>query len=238
MHFLDLTLPTLEANLALDEALLLEAETGRGGEILRLWDWHNHAVVLGAGGKLAEEVDEAACRRDGVIIRRRSSGGGAVLLGPGCLNFALVLSYDRHPALREIGSSYRWILRALSEAFAGLAEDIEPAGTSDLAAAGRKFSGNSQQRKRAFLLHHGTLLYDFEPQRMSRYLRTPPRQPDYRHQRGHADFVTNLRVGAQDLRRRLRAAWAADKPLVSWPSATVGNLVIDKYGLEAWTHRR
>src|SRR5256885_263698 len=36
MYFLDLTLPSAEANLALDEALLLAAEDGRGGEVLRL----------------------------------------------------------------------------------------------------------------------------------------------------------------------------------------------------------
>ena len=36
MYFLDLTLPTLAENLALDEALLLDAEAG-GPEVLRLW---------------------------------------------------------------------------------------------------------------------------------------------------------------------------------------------------------
>ncbi len=37
MRFLDLTLTTAAENLALDEAVLLEAESGRGGEVLRLW---------------------------------------------------------------------------------------------------------------------------------------------------------------------------------------------------------
>ena len=43
MHFLDLTLPTLPENLALDEALLLEAEAG-GPNLLRVWSWPNNAV--------------------------------------------------------------------------------------------------------------------------------------------------------------------------------------------------
>src|SRR5438309_11265473 len=94
MHHLDLTLPTLAENLALDEALLLDAETG-GPEVLRLWQWPRHAVVLGAGGKLADDVYEDACRADGVPILRRSSGGGSVLLGSGCLLFSLVLRLDR-----------------------------------------------------------------------------------------------------------------------------------------------
>src|SRR5215470_19204848 len=101
MHYLDLTLATPAENLALDEALLLEAEAGRGGEVLRFWEWPLPAVVLGAGGRLAEDVDEAACRADVVPILRRSSGGGTVLLGNGCLLFSLVLAYDRSPLLRQ-----------------------------------------------------------------------------------------------------------------------------------------
>ena len=78
MHFLDLTLPTLPENLALDVALLLDAEDG-GPELLRVWQWSRHAVVLGAGGKLGDDVHEDACRADGVEIARRSSGGARPL---------------------------------------------------------------------------------------------------------------------------------------------------------------
>ena len=53
MQLLDLTLPTLADNLALDEALLLQAEAG-GPEALRFWEWPSYAVVIGAGGKWAE----------------------------------------------------------------------------------------------------------------------------------------------------------------------------------------
>src|SRR4051794_35022284 len=91
MRFLDLTLPGAAENLALDEALLLEAEAGRAGEVLRVWEWPRPAVVLGSGCRLAEDVDEEACRRDGVPVLRRASGGGTVLLGPGSLCFGLVL---------------------------------------------------------------------------------------------------------------------------------------------------
>src|SRR5688572_29561362 len=112
MHFLDLTLPTLAENLALDEALLLDAEDG-GPEVLRLWEWAAPALVLGAAGRLSEEVHEEACRADGVPIERRSSGGGTVLLDAGCLLFTLVLSYKSAAELREIRPSYCYILRRL-----------------------------------------------------------------------------------------------------------------------------
>src|SRR5262245_61090479 len=124
MHWLDHTLPTLAENLALDEALLLEAEFGRGGEVLRVWEWPTYAVVLGAGGKIADDVDTVACATDGVPLGRRSSGGGTVLLGPGCLLYSLVLRYGLAPELGAIGSAHRWVLGRVADALAPLLPDI------------------------------------------------------------------------------------------------------------------
>src|SRR5262245_56874304 len=113
MQFLDLTLPTPAENLALDEALLVEAEAGRGGESLRLWEYPRPMVVLGAACRLADDVHEAHCHDANIPILRRSSGGGTVMLGAGCLCFSLVLSYDRSPSLGDIRSSYAFILERL-----------------------------------------------------------------------------------------------------------------------------
>lgn len=238
MRALDLTLPTIAENLALDEALLLTAEAGQGGDVLRLWEQPNFAVVLGAGCKLGDDVDEARCQADGVPILRRASGGGTVLLGPGCLCFSLVLAYERSPLLREVPFSYIYILECLREALSGLLPNIERAGTSDLMADGRKFSGNAQQRKRNFLLHHGTLLYGFPLKRIGDYLRIPERQPPYREGRAHGEFVCNLRVSGEELKRRLRAVWGAHEELKEWPADAVREMVATKYARAEWTGRR
>jgi lipoate-protein ligase A len=238
MRLLDVTLPTLVENLALDEALLLAADSGTGGEVLRFWRWPTPAVVLGSGGKLAEDVCENACLSDAVPIARRSSGGGTVLLGRGCLIYTLVLSYQRDPELAEIRSSYRFILGRIAEALADGVGPIGQAGVSDLILSGRKFSGTAQQRKRGFLLHHGTLLYDFDLPSIPRYLHEPPLQPEYRAGRGHLDFVCNLPLEAADIERRLRTVWEADEPLSTWPAETASQLVAAKYGNPTWTKRR
>jgi lipoate-protein ligase A len=238
MRFLDLTLPSAEANLALDEALLLEAEAGRGGETLRLWEWPRPAVVLGSGCVLRDDVDEENCVADGVPILRRSSGGGTVLLGKGCLLFSLVLSYERDPALAEIRPSYVYILERVAAALEGIVPDVGPAGISDLAAGGWKVSGNAQQRKRTFLLHHGTLLYDFDLPLIGRYLRMPGRQPEYRAGRDHSAFVMNLPCGREELRRRLCGAWEAGEEVCAWPEEMVARLVAEKYATAAWVRRR
>ena len=238
MNFLDLTLAAAADNLALDEALLLAAEAGDGGEVLRLWEWPQPAVVLGAGGRLAEDVNEAACAADRVPILRRASGGGTVLLGPGCLCFSLVLRYARDPALTEIPTSYAYILDRTLQALAGVLPELEQAGTSDLAAAGRKFSGNAQQRKRAYLLHHGTLLYGFDLTLVSRYLRPPSRQPEYRARREHGEFLMNLPLGVTELERRLHRVWEANDDLRAWPEGLTRQLAAEKYGKREWAYRR
>jgi lipoate-protein ligase A len=238
LRFLRRILPTPEENLALDEALLLEAEDGAGPEMLRLWEWPHQAVILGAACRLVDDVAEAACARDGVPILRRASGGGTVLLGPGCLLFSLVLAYDRDPALTQIHSSYDFILGRIAAAFADVMAGPGLAGTSDLASNGHKFSGNAQQRKRTHLLHHGSLLYDFDLGRVGQYLRPPGRQPDYRGARPHEDFLMNIALDREEIERRLRQAWNANEELTTVPAERIRQLVASKYARPEWVRRR
>lgn len=235
MRYLDLTLATPAENLALDEALLLEAEEG-AGEVLRVWEWPALVVVLGSGCQLAENVNEAACLADGVPILRRGSGGGTVLWGPGCLLFSLILRYDRDPTLTEIRPSYRYVLERVGQAV-GL-PGVGQEGISDLTLEGRKFSGNAQQRKRDVLLHHGTLLYGFDLAGVGRYLKPPPRQPDYRRQHPHQEFLVTLPLLAGELKQRLRTVWEADREQAIWPRELVMRLCQERYGRAEWTRRR
>jgi len=237
MNLLDLTLPTAAENLALDEALLLAAETG-GPEVLRLWEWPRPAVVLGAAGKVREELRQTECRAAGVPILRRASGGGTVLLGAGCLVYTLILAYERAAELAQVRPSFHYILGRIQEGLATSAPGAELAGLSDLAIAGRKISGNSQQRKRGHLLHHGTLLYAFDIAQVARYLPEPVRQPDYRGRRKHAEFLCNVSTTREALRDAIRSAWGADRTLTSWPEDSVRRLVADKYACANWTYRR
>ncbi len=238
MQFLDLTLPTLAANLALDEALVLAAEDG-SAECLRVWQWPRNAVVLGAGGKVGDDVNTEACETDGVPIARRSSGGGTVLLGPGCLLYSLVLRFDRDPMLGDLRASYRYILAKIMDALSPIASPLAIDGISDLTWQGRKFSGNAQQRKRFHLLHHGTLLLGgFDETIVSRYLTLPPRRPAYRADRSHADFLAVLPTDASTVANLLRRTWQDDAGEVAWPSSLVERLVAEKFSSDEWIFRR
>lgn len=236
MTLLDLTLPTAAENLALDEALLLVAEDGTGGEVLRLWEQPEYAVVVGAGGSVAIDVDDAACAADGVPVVRRASGGGTVVIGPGCLCVSVVLRVV--PGLDSIAGATGFVMGKLRDAAAAFGPGITLAGSGDLAVAGRKVSGSAQQRKRRHVLHHATLLCGFDLERVGRYLRTPERAPDYRVGRNHDDFVTNLPVGLAGMRERVVAAWQVTGAYPEFPIGRLRDLVAEKYGRDEWNRRR
>ena len=235
MRFLDLTLPTPEENLALDEALLEEAErNGAPRETLRFWEPARPMVVLGRSSQIAVEVNEVACRERAIPVLRRTSGGATVLAGPGCLMYTLVLSYERRPGLRMIDVAHRHVMDALREALLPLVPGIEFKGTCDLVLDGKKVSGNAVRCRREHMLYHGTLLYDFPLELIETCLGAPPRQPDYRQGRPHGEFVTNLPASAAALRGAIVEVWDAREPVTSTPREIIEGLIAEKYSRPEW----
>ena len=233
---LQLTLDSLAENVALDEALLDAAENDElSAGVLRLWESPSYGVVLGRSSDAAVEVDLAACRRDQVPVLRRSSGGGTIVAGPGCLMYALVLSLQEYPQLHAIDATHRFVLERIVQMLSVHVEGLSAAGTSDLAfnLIGTKlllkFSGNAMRRKRCHTLYHGTLLYDFDLDRVSRWLATPTRVPDYRRDRHHQDFVANLPLQREVITTSLLDGWSAHEALSTWPQTRTTELVQTKY---------
>ncbi len=228
---------TPEEAIALDELLLMKAETGQIGETLRIWSAPGYFVVVGRAKKAAEDCFLDECRREGIGIIRRISGGGTVLQGPGCLNYSAVLSYGRDKRYRDIRCSYRQILEDVSGAFKTKGLDVEFFPISDLALNGRKISGNAQARKRRYFLHHGSFLFDFDIGKISRFLRHPGSEPEYRRRRPHEDFLANIPIGAKELEKVIKAAFP---PLSgAWKPGRkdvedLDNMIRRKFSLDAW----
>jgi lipoate-protein ligase A len=236
---LDLTLPTPQENLALDEALLDSAEQQDSDqETMRVWEFPRPFVVVGRSSRVEMEVNLTACAQRGIQVLRRSSGGAAVVVGPGCLMYAVVLSYRRRPELRDVGRAHKFVLNRLADALRPRVTNIYCAGTSDLVVddppTARKFSGNSQRAKRTHLLYHGTLLYNFNLSLVTACLKMPPRQPTYRYERPHVDFIMNLPLGRADLVGALDRAFPTTDTLIDWPGEIVNKLVNERFSRDEW----
>ena len=239
MDVIDITFPTPELNLACDEALLDWCESGHPRELLRFWEPRQPFVVLGYGGRLAAEVRPEALRANVVPVLRRCSGGGTVLQGSGCLNYALILRIPRSGPLVTIPGTNRSILERHARALEPLAGGpIQRRGDTDLALGERKFSGNSQRRKRTHLLFHGCILLEANLEVMERLLPVPQRRPAYRLGRSHREFLTGLTVPAEAAKAALRACWNAETPSQeSLPLPGNKRLAQARYANSAWTNR-
>jgi len=238
-------------NLACDEALLdWCAETGE--EVLRIWESPLPFVVVGYGNHIEDEVDTDACRRRGTPVLRRCSGGGTVLQGPGCLSYAVTLRIPQEGPLTTITGTNRFVMdrnRQAIQQVLGRSVSVTVQGCTDLAVQANnllgtpreawiKFSGNAQRRKHGALLFHGTLLYGFDSQLINELLRFPTRQPEYRADRTHADFVANIGVTKEALANALVNAWSAKDEFTTELSGPISALVKEKYGREEWNWSR
>lgn len=263
---IDLTLPTPHQNIAFEQAMFDAAEINESEskghsepsspialssaeptEFLRFWEPQPKFVVLGRSGKIEEEAFVQRCREDGVEIIRRASGGGTILTGAGCLMYSVVLSSKKNPALRDIGYCHQFIAERMKSAFAKCGKQIELHGHSDLCVQDRdgitrKFSGNAMRLGRSNLIYHGTLLISFELGAIARYLQFPSKRPDYRDQRSHLEFVTNIEVDSAVLKQSISVAFGANQEITPLEKSHLLEqteiLVAERYSKDDWNFIR
>ncbi len=243
MQLVNKTLQTTAGNLAIDEWMLDSCDVSTTPrELFRVWENPVPAVILGRSSKFADEVNAAWCQQNGIEILRRCSGGASVVIGPGCLMYAVVLDYRLHPQLRMLDEAHRFVMKRIQSAVLQTGIDVQYLGTCDLTIKNRKFSGNSMRCKRNCLLYHGTLLYSFPLHLMGKSLATPPRQPEYRAGRSHEAFVCNLPVTPAALMKELIKVWnppfvESEATMTSNDLVEIQNLVDNKYATAAWTEK-
>lgn len=159
-------------HVALDEVIADEVAAGRRGPTLRLWDWNDSVVVIGSFQSVANEVDADNARRYHTDVVRRVTGGGAMFMEPGnCITYSLVVPLSLVEGL-SIERSYAflddWVLGALAD----VGIDAHYVPLNDIASDKGKIGGAAQKRfASGVVLHHATLAYDIDAERMTQVLR-------------------------------------------------------------------
>jgi lipoate-protein ligase A len=150
-------------------------------------------VVHGPSYRGDKEVFIDRCESDGVAVVERRGGGGTVVLSPGVLVIVVVgdKKNARENALDVFGRVHDVIIGALREA--GIVNAVR-AGISDLAVEGKKILGSSlyMGTRPPLFYYQSSLMVSNDLTLLDRYLRHPPKEPDYRQGRGHRQFCTNL----------------------------------------------
>jgi lipoate-protein ligase A len=165
-------------NMALDEAILEAVIKHEAPSTLRLFKWDPSTVSIGRNQSLSSEVNIEFAKENGFNIVRRITGGGAVF----------------HDNLREITYSIVCPAKFLEKLNAkNVREQFEKVEAGIILALqyyglepeqgvihcpaifldGKKFSGNAQVRKKGYILQHGTILLELDPELMYSVLKAP-----------------------------------------------------------------
>ena len=205
MNLKDISFATPKENILFDEVLLSLAEQGKMGQTLRFWECERPFIVLGKISNPKQDIKLQNAVRKNIPILRRCSGGGTVLQGKGCFNFTLIASKKNNPNLLKLHQSYRFICARVVAALKSQGVDPVFKPISDIALKGseKKFSGNAQKRARQFIMHHGTVLYNFNISQIEEFLKMPQETPAYRGGRSHADFLENINIDLRDFKKAL-----------------------------------
>jgi lipoate-protein ligase A len=234
-------------NVALDQVLTEELGAGRRGPTLRFWEWDESAVIIGSFQSLRNEVDVEGAARHGARVIRRISGGGAMFMEPGnTISYSLYvpgslvdgLSFERSYAFLD-----DWVIGALHE----LGIDAAYVPLNDIASPAGKIAGAAQKRLAGgAVLHHATMAYDMDADKMTDVLRIGREKLSDKGTRSANKRVDPLRsqtgLGRTAVIDALEASFRARYRTVTgeitpteWGLA--GELVESKFGTPKWTAR-
>ncbi|MCL2349649.1 MAG: lipoate--protein ligase, partial [Planctomycetaceae bacterium] len=170
-------------NLALEEYLLCHKRTP---EQCLLW-WQNEpTVVIGRHQIASEEVHAECIEKYGIHVVRRMSGGGAVYHDLGNLNFSFLVDDQKN------GFDFARFTKPLIQTLKRLGVPAENSGRNDVTINGLKISGNAQYKRKGRLLHHGTVLFNTDLERLSEVLNVSPQKKQSNAVASIRSRVTNV----------------------------------------------
>jgi lipoate-protein ligase A len=161
-----------QLQMALDQVLAEEVGAGRRGPTLRIWEWDEPAVVLGSFQSVRNEVDPENAAKYGFQIVRRISGGGAMFMEAGSVvTYSIYAPSDLVQGM-SFADSYAFLDEWVIVALKALGIDAFYAPLNDITSAKGKIGGAAQKRMGAgVVLHHATMSYDMDGDRMVEVLR-------------------------------------------------------------------
>ena len=86
-------------------------------------------------------------------------------------------------------------------------------------------------------MFHGSILIDFNLSLIQDLLKIPEKQPDYRKNRKHSDFLTNIHISREKIKEALKKEWHAEEELKEIPRDLIRKLVDERYSRNDWNFK-
>jgi lipoate-protein ligase A len=233
--------------MALDEVLATEVGEGRRQPTLRIWEWNEPAVVIGSFQSVKNEVDAENAKKYGFDVVRRISGGGAMFMEAGSVvTYSIYAPADLVQGM-SFADSYAFLDEWTITALKALGIDAYYQPLNDITSAKGKIGGAAQKRLGSgAVLHHVTMSYDMDGQKMVQVLRigrekisdkgiasADKRVDPLRSQTGltRAEIIEQMKSTFTSL------YGATPGDITPEEYAKAEQLVAEKFGTEEWLYR-
>ena len=170
-------------NLAAEEYLFKEFSE----DIFMLWQ-SEPAVIVGKHQNTLAEINYNYTKNNNIRVARRLSGGGAVYHDMGNLNFTFILN-GKEGKLIDFYKYMEPVLKVLQ----GLSVNARFEGRNNIMINNRKISGNAEHIYKQRVLHHGTLLFSTQLDKLNESLTVIPGRYRDKAVRSIRSVVTNIK---------------------------------------------
>lgn len=169
-------------NLAAEEYLLKNFTE----DVFMLWQ-SDSAVVVGKHQNALAEINHRYVSENKIKVARRISGGGTVFHDPGNLNFTFIKNTEEIDQI-----NFKLFTQPIVEAMQKLGLDAYSSGRNDLLLGGKKISGNAEHVYKKRVLHHGTLLFSSQLQKLNNALKVDQSRFEDKAVQSNRSEVTNI----------------------------------------------
>lgn len=128
----------------------------------------NPTVICGRNQDIEKEVDLPYCHSNGIDVVRRRSGGGCVYADMNNWMFSYITPDE------AVSATFERYTSMVAEMLCSLGFEATATGRNDIFIGDRKVAGNAFYHMRGRSIVHGTMLCDFDAERMARAI-TPSR---------------------------------------------------------------
>jgi len=158
-------------NFALNRALLDARGQDACPNTLRFLQFRPSAL-LGYHQSAEQELDLDFCAAHGIEVQRRITGGGAIYMDEGQFGWELYL-HKSDLGTADMAAIARRLCEAAARGISSFGVDARFRPRNDIEVGGRKISGTGGAFAGDALLYQGTVLVEFDVERMVRCLRIP-----------------------------------------------------------------
>lgn len=233
--------------MALDQVLAEEVGAGRRKPTLRIWEWNQPGVVIGSFQSVKNEVDLENAKKYGFQVTRRISGGGAMFMEAGSvITYSIYAPSDLVHGM-TFADSYAFLDEWVIVALKSLGIDASYQPLNDITSPKGKIGGAAQKRLgTGAVLHHVTMSYDMDGDRMVEVLRIGREKMSDKGTKSANKRVDPLRsqtgLSRAEIIERMEATFtglygSTPNEVTSGELERAHRLVEEKFGTEDWLYR-